>query len=140
MQGKEQFLPRLKSRVSLLKVMKDLISRRKAIETLNDHQNEYDEYYKGLGKAKSLIDDLPTEDSPLSHIEMLECVEECGPYKRPRVVLFNKNNLTADEAFHFVRSGEYNDNVLILDKSQWISLFKNGVEKESENKNQLRKN
>ena len=44
--------PRLKSRVSLLKVMKDLISRRKAIETLNDHQNEYDEYYKGLGKAK----------------------------------------------------------------------------------------
>lgn len=42
--------------------MKDLISRKKAIEILNEAQVEYDEYYKGLGKAKSLIDDLPTED------------------------------------------------------------------------------
>lgn len=65
----------------------------------------------------------------LSHIGILECVEELGPYKMPKVVLFNKNKLTSDEAFHFVRSGEYNDNVLILNKSQWVSLFENGIEK-----------
>lgn len=61
-----------------------------------------------------------------SHITMFECVEELGPYQMPKVVLFNKNKLTADEAFRFVRAGEYNDNIVVLEKRQWVALFKNG--------------
>lgn len=33
----------------------------KAVEVLNDAQVEYDEYYKGLGKAKSILLDMPIE-------------------------------------------------------------------------------
>lgn len=64
----------------------------------------------------------------LSHIMMLEYVEELGPYQSPKVALFNSNKLTADEAFRFVQAGKYNDNIVVLEKRQWISLFKNGVE------------
>ena len=38
----------------------DLISRGVAINLLNEAQVEYDEYYKGLGKAKTIIDNVPT--------------------------------------------------------------------------------
>ena len=64
----------------------------------------------------------------LSHIKMFECVEELGPYQMPKVVLFNNNKLTADEAFRCVQAGEYNDNIVVLEKRQWIALFKNGEE------------
>lgn len=40
--------------------MDDLISRSVAINLLNEAQVEYDEYYKGLGKAKTIIDNAPT--------------------------------------------------------------------------------
>ena len=64
----------------------------------------------------------------LSHIGMLEYEEHLGPYRMPKVALFNQNKLTADEAFRFVQAGEYNDNIVVLEKSQWIALFKNGME------------
>lgn len=38
----------------------DLISRSVAINLLNEAQVEFDEYYKGLGKAKTIIDNAPT--------------------------------------------------------------------------------
>lgn len=37
----------------------DAISRKDAVFALNDAQVEYDENYKGLGKAKEIIDNLP---------------------------------------------------------------------------------
>lgn len=64
----------------------------------------------------------------LSHISMIEYEETLGPYRTPKVALYNNTKLTADEAFKFVRAGEYNVNVLELDKRQWIALFKNGIE------------
>lgn len=36
------------------------IDRTKAINALNEAQIEFDENYKGLGKAKQIIDNLPT--------------------------------------------------------------------------------
>lgn len=42
----------------------DLISRGVAINLLNEAQVEYDEYYKGLGKAKTIIDNAPTVEMP----------------------------------------------------------------------------
>ena len=36
----------------------DIINRKEAIFALNDAQVEYDENYKGLGKAKEIIDNL----------------------------------------------------------------------------------
>ena len=40
----------------------DIISRNRAITMLNEAQVEYDEYYKGLGKAKTIIDNMTTID------------------------------------------------------------------------------
>ena len=40
----------------------NLIDRTKTINALNESQIEYDEYYKGLGKAKEIVDSLPTVD------------------------------------------------------------------------------
>lgn len=62
----------------------------------------------------------------LSHIGMIEYEENLGPYLMPKVALFNNTKLTPAEAFKFIRAGEYNDNIVILEKSQWIALFKNG--------------
>ena len=62
----------------------------------------------------------------LSHIKMFECEEHLGPYLRPKVVLFNSNRISLEEAFKYVRAGEFNENVLCLDKIQFISLFRDG--------------
>ena len=62
----------------------------------------------------------------LSHIGLIEYDEHLGPYQMPKVALFNNTKLTADEAFEFIRAGEYNDNIVILEKRQWVALFKNG--------------
>lgn len=64
----------------------------------------------------------------LSHIGMIEFEERLGPYVRPKVALFNNTKLTADEAFAKIQAGEYNDNIIVLEKRQWIALFKNGKE------------
>ena len=64
----------------------------------------------------------------LPHISMIEYEEHLGPYVTPKVALFNNTKLTSDEAFSKVRAGEYNDNILVLYKSQWIALFNNGKE------------
>ena len=62
----------------------------------------------------------------LSHVGMLEFEEHLGPYVMPKVALFNNTHLTADEAFAKIRSGEYDKNILVMEKGQWIALFKNG--------------
>lgn len=59
---------------------------------------------------------------------MLEYEETIGPYLMPKVALFNGSKLTADEAFRIISAGDYNDHIVILEKRQWISLFKNGNE------------
>ncbi len=64
----------------------------------------------------------------LSHIGMIEFEEHLGPYVMPKVALFNNTKLTADEAFAKIRAGDYNDNIVVLEKRQWIALFKNGKE------------
>lgn len=61
----------------------------------------------------------------LSHIKMLECVEELGPYRMPKVVLFNSSKLSPEEAFVKVQAGEYDDNIVVLEKRQWEALFLN---------------
>ena len=63
-----------------------------------------------------------------SHIKMFEVVEVLGPYQRPKVVLFNKNKISYDEALQVVRADEYNENVLCMEKAQFIALFRDGKE------------
>ena len=62
----------------------------------------------------------------LSHIGIIEYEEHNGPYRWPKVALFNNTKFTADEAFAQIRSGEYSDNIVIMEKRQWVELFKNG--------------
>ena len=62
----------------------------------------------------------------LSHIMRIEFEEECGPYTFERVALFNKNNITEEDAWRAIRAGEYNPNVLVMTKSQWESVFQAG--------------
>lgn len=64
----------------------------------------------------------------LSHIMLLEVVETVGPYSSEKVILFNQNKVTEKEALHAVKADEYNENVLVMTKRQWISLFRDGRE------------
>lgn len=89
-----------------------------------------DELYNEVPEEQvvAVLGDKATQKPDLSHIRMLECEEQLGPYRMPKVVLFNQNKLTADEAFRFVQAGEYNDNIVVLEKRQWIALFRDGKE------------
>lgn len=62
----------------------------------------------------------------LSHIMLFEVTHQIGPYEMEKVVLFNINKITQEEALRCVKAGEYNDNVLCIPKTQWISLFRDG--------------
>lgn len=64
----------------------------------------------------------------LSHIMMFEIEEDYGPLQFSKVVLFNENRITQEEALRLVRAGEYNDNVLVIPEKQFISLFLDGKE------------
>lgn len=64
----------------------------------------------------------------LSHIQMFEVEEDNGSFCRTLVVLFNQNHISLEDALRCVRAGEYNKNVLVLTKQQWISLFCDGKE------------
>lgn len=63
-----------------------------------------------------------------SHIKMFEVEHQTGPYITEEVVLFNIIRISQEEAADYVEAGRYNDNVLVLPKKQWISLFRNGKE------------
>lgn len=65
----------------------------------------------------------------LSHIMKLDVERKVGPYIVPAVMLFNENNITAAEAVASLKAGEYNENVLIISRKKWNSLFMNRKEK-----------
>lgn len=62
----------------------------------------------------------------LSHIVVLETEKRLGAHHSEEVVLYNQNRITMEETIRLVRAGEYNDNILVIPKSQWISLFTDG--------------
>lgn len=64
----------------------------------------------------------------LSHVMMIEIEEGFGPVQMPKVVLYNENHLTEEEALGVVRAGEYHPSVLVIPASQWSSLFLNRKE------------
>ena len=63
-----------------------------------------------------------------SHIMLFEVDEDYGSFQISKVVLFNKNHLTQEEALRIVKVGEYHPSVLTLPKRQWASLFLNRKE------------
>ena len=65
----------------------------------------------------------------LSHIMLIELEEHIGPYRRELVVLFNEKQISEKEAVRLAKADEYNVNVLVIPKKQWVSLFLNGKEK-----------
>ena len=64
----------------------------------------------------------------LEHIEVLEIEYQIGPHNMEKVALVNKNQITLEEAIRVVKAGEYNDNVLVMPKKQFVSLFRDGKE------------
>ena len=66
--------------------------------------------------------------SDLSHIMLMEVAHQIGSYTMDEVVLFNINKISKTDALRAVEGGTYNENVLCIPKSQWISLFKDGKE------------
>ena len=64
----------------------------------------------------------------LSHINMIEYTEECGPHKTPMVALYNKNKIPPEQVLKVVMAGEYDKNVVVMTQSQWIAVFKDGKE------------
>ena len=65
------------------------------------------------------------------HIVLIEIEEQVGPCRMEKVVLFNSNKISTNEAARLARTGEYNDNVLVIPKSQWLALFRDGKEGET---------
>ena len=64
----------------------------------------------------------------LSHIMLLEVEEDYKTFRLPKVVLFNENHMTQEEALRIVKSGEYHHSVISMPKRQWESLFLNQSE------------
>lgn len=64
----------------------------------------------------------------LEHVMLIEFSREVGPYSTDAVALFNANRISEGEAMRCIEAGEYNDNVLCMPKSQWVSIFKDGKE------------
>ena len=65
-----------------------------------------------------------------SHIKVFE-IEECyGSVCIPKVVFYNENKITYEDALRYVKLAEYNDNVLVMPKKQAIALFRDGKELE----------
>lgn len=64
----------------------------------------------------------------LNHVMRIEFEEQTGPFREEKVLLYNENRITEAEALRVARADEYNENVLIIPKQQWISLFRDGKE------------
>lgn len=64
----------------------------------------------------------------LSHVMLLEVDENYGSFQIPKVVLYNENHVTREEALYQARAGEYHPSVFTLPKRQWEYLFLNRKE------------
>lgn len=62
----------------------------------------------------------------LENIMLVEYEEEIGPYKQDKVMLYNEKYITEEEAMRCLRAGEYNENIILITKKQWASLFNSG--------------
>ena len=80
--------------------------------------------YEDTGLEPEEIVQLIDKRKGLEQVKMFECVEEIGPYERPKVVLFNKSKISYDEALYCVRAGEYNPNVICLERDQFYAVFR----------------
>lgn len=61
----------------------------------------------------------------MSHIKAFEIEKDLGFCRIRKVVLFNQKKISEDEALRHVQAEEYNDNVVVLENRQWVSLFLN---------------
>ena len=89
--------------------------------------------YEDTGLEPEEVVELLEKRKGLEQVKMFECTEVLGPYERPKVVLFNKNRISRDEALWCVRAGEYNENVVCLEKGQFLAVFRDGKETEDGN-------
>ena len=64
----------------------------------------------------------------LPHLMLLDVEEDYGAFQMPKVILYNENHVTQEEALRIARAGEYHPSVLTLPKRQWESLFLNRKE------------
>lgn len=62
----------------------------------------------------------------LEHIMLIEYEEQIGPYKQDKIMLFNEKHITEEEAKRCLRAGEYNENIILISKQQWESIFNSG--------------
>lgn len=62
----------------------------------------------------------------IENIMLVEYVEEIGPYKKDKVMHYNEKHITEEEAMRCLRAGEYNENIILITKNQWVSLFNSG--------------
>ena len=60
---------------------------------------------------------------------MLEIEEDFHSFQIPKVVLFNRNHMSEEEALNVVKSGEYHPSVLVIPKRQYEALFLNHEQK-----------
>lgn len=64
----------------------------------------------------------------LGHISVIEFEEIYGKLKIEKVAIFNANKISEEEALKMIHLAEYNENILVMDKKQWINIFRNGTD------------
>lgn len=62
----------------------------------------------------------------LDHIMLIEYEEKIGPYTDEKIMLYDSRYLTEAEAIKCLKVGESNENILVLTKKQWDSMFLSG--------------
>lgn len=67
---------------------------------------------------------LANSVAALPFVKLIELTHHIGPYELEEVALFNINHISEENAKDCIASGEYNQDVLIIPKAQWLALFR----------------
>ena len=60
------------------------------------------------------------------HISIIEFSETYGSIEIEKVAIFNENMISEEEAIRLIHLAEYNPNILVMDKKQWVQIFCDG--------------
>lgn len=95
---------------------------------LHEGAADEDSAFLRYSEVAVAIESAPVAQMNLSHVKMSEVKWCLGSYTMDKVILFNKNRISHEEAVRFVEMDEYNENVLCIPKKQYIALLRDGRE------------
>ena len=95
---------------------------------LHEGAKDEESAFLRYSEVATAIEAAPVAQADLSHVKLIEAEHCSGPYRMDKVILFNINRISQEEAAWYAEAGEYNENVLCIPKKQWLALFRDGEE------------